>query len=1059
MAGGDGGKRKKFHDKDKYYRLAKEQGLRSRAAFKLVQINRKFSILDKVQTAVLDLCAAPGGWTQICARTCPKQVGIIAVDILPIRSLGKTRPNVTTLIGDITTDKCKADIRRAVSQLQIDSQHVRNKKQAPKLDVVLHDGAPNVGAEYSKDAYEQNEIALHALKCATQHLEHGGTFVTKLYRSKDYASYVYVCQQLFDNVTAFKPKASRQQSAEIFLICQQYKAPQKLDPRLLDPKYVFESIDGQTTGGVIGGTIAGDGASAIHVFHKNWDKQSSTRKRGGYDMEYYDATMRHVVPVQDFIAAKTLKDAIQTLSTCTGFSFDCHVCHDYRSRQNDTEEPPPSCHCQFYQHHAHTTQEIKECLADLKVLNKNDFKGLLVWRTKILESLSQLPALGKEGTARKGEDDDLVEESSSDEDDDSDPDEDEDEIQAEIRDMKKRRLREKKRKKKKERALAAKRRRRAALGMDLNAIDVPEHDKIFSLASISSKGDLDAAAEVDLDKVTDDQLFGKGSDDEEVVIGKVDEDGSGESDGDEDDEDRLRRRRERDLDAAYDLYLQTTKDGSAKSGTKMAKRSKKLQRIKVAEEAAEDQEMALATPAGIGGDTKAYIEMLKGPKDSDSDSDGSSEDEDDGFHDDPLTPEEHAARKGKKKAAKVKATGDSKNPLIHEFADESKAVKTARWFSNPLFASIGEAAQSAQVDVNTDADEEEMMSDDSDEGSDSSVGSEDSDDGNAKSKNKKIGISADEVLAMIPKSDKQKRHERRIKAMAREERKKARRAKKLGEAETDFDLAPADADDSDDDGQDNQLMHLSEAEKKKVLEARDLIKAGMGKMDADAEGNDRIEVIPEGEADRPLPVMDDRKYDSEHEDYDSDDYARTLALGTMMLRRSKEKALVDASYNRYAWNDPADLPEWFVDDETKHYRPQLPIPPALLAKMKEKMMALSTRPIAKVAEARARKSKRARAKLAAAKKQAEAVAKSSDMTEAMKLKAISKALRSQETRKPGKTYVVAKKGRGMKAGGKGVKVVDKRMRSDKRAMERVEKKKRKGKQNGLVGSKKRRHHR
>jgi AdoMet-dependent rRNA methyltransferase SPB1 len=206
-----------------------------------------------------------------------------------------------------------------------------------------------------------------------------------------------------------------------------------------------------------------------------------------------------------------------------------------------------------------------------------------------------------------------------------------------------------------------------------------------------------------------------------------------------------------------------------------------------------------------------------------------------------------------------------------------------------------------------------------------------------------------------------------------------------------------------------------------------------------------------------LEVVDDRKYDSDHEEYDSDDYAQTLALGTMMLRRSKEKALVDASYNRYAWNDPNDLPEWFVDDENKHYRPQLPIPPALIAKMKEKMLALSAKPIAKVAEARARKQKRAKTKLAAAKKQAEALANNSDMSEAMKLKAISKALRGQDAKRPGKSYVVAKKGRGAK-GAKGVKVVDKRMKSDKRSMERTEKKRSKGKQNGLVGSKKRRNH-
>lgn len=65
------------------------------------------------------------------------------------------------------------------------------------------------------------------------------------------------------------------------------------------------------------------------------------------------------------------------------------------------------------------------------------------------------------------------------------------------------------------------------------------------------------------------------------------------------------------------------------------------------------------------------------------------------------------------------------------------------------------------------------------------------------------------------------------------------------------------------------------------------------------------------------------QYDSENEQWDDEERAATLAIGTMMLRRSKAKALVDASYNRFAWNDASDLPEWFVDDEEKHYRPQV----------------------------------------------------------------------------------------------------------------------------------------
>lgn len=110
------------------------------------------------------------------------------------------------------------------------------------------------------------------------------------------------------------------------------------------------------------------------------------------------------------------------------------------------------------------------------------------------------------------------------------------------------------------------------------------------------------------------------------------------------------------------------------------------------------------------------------------------------------------------------------------------------------------------------------------------------------------------------------------------------------------------------------------------------------------------------------------------EPYDDEDRAKQLALGTMMLRKHRAKELVDAAYNRFSWNDDADLPDWFVDDEKRHHRPQVPLPPALVEQMKNKFMSLATKPIKKVSEARARKRKRAAQRLANAKKKATALA-------------------------------------------------------------------------------------
>lgn len=642
-------------------------------------------------------------------------------------------------------------------------------------------------------------------------------------------------------------------------------------------------------------------------------------------------------------------------------------------------------------------------------------------------------------------------------------------VQSEIEELRKKKTREAKRKKKKERELAAKRRQRAAFGMDLNAIDVPDNDKIFSLASITNAGDLEAAREIDLEKVTDDQLFPSAdSDDEGVDVGKI----TGKSGDDETDEEdaEFNYSLEAELDAAYNRYLTNTKDGMAKSGTKMAKRTKKLMKQKALEEAQEDAEMVSEGAEGLSSDAKKYAEMLQGPKDSDDSSDDDStvddgkvkdfsdrikpnEDSDDDSVSSAETPNEKRAS-SKQTKPRGKGNGEeTPNPLIFKLADEPSSVKTSRWFNltnKSLFESIENTAMSASFAADKAADEDAVQDFDSDEEeqpkkrrkkSRNSKASDDNDDD--------APLDVEDIIASMPKTDKQKRHEKRLKSIERMERRNARREREAG-MDGDFKVVSATHNSDDDMSVDD--ANMSEKEKKKLKDARALIKAGMGTMSKDSSG---FEVVPSNEP--LLPAIDTRKYDSEEEDYDSDDYIKTLALGTMILRKSKEKALVDSSYNRYAWNDPEGLPDWFVDDENKHYRPQLPIPPELLEKMRQKVMHLATKPIAKVAEARARKSKMARAKLAAAKKKAEAVANSSEMSETQKLKAISKAMRGKDANKPGKTYVVSKKG-GKSKGGKGIKLVDRREISDKRGLDRSTKKKKNGKKGGLTGSKRRRHH-
>ncbi|TQS34621.1 hypothetical protein Golomagni_04988 [Golovinomyces magnicellulatus] len=326
---------------DKWYKLAKEKGYRARAAFKLIQLNKKYGFLEKSKV-LLDLCAAPGSWCQVAAESMPMGSLIVGVDLSPIKAI----PRVITFQSDITSDKCRASIRSYLKTW--------------KADTVLHDGAPNVGTAWVQDSFNQAELALQAMKLATEFLVEGGTFVTKVFRSKDYNSLLWVFNQLFSKVESTKPPSSRNVSAEIFVVCRGYKAPKRIDPKFLDPRSVFAELSDPTPN------------NEAKVFNPEVKK----RKRDGYEEGNY--TQFKEVPVSEFI--KTT-DPIAMLGSLSRLSF---------------EQPPNSdLSLVTIDKLPATTEEIRNCCLDLRVLGKKEFRNLLRWRLKVRELFGLAPVKNK----------------------------------------------------------------------------------------------------------------------------------------------------------------------------------------------------------------------------------------------------------------------------------------------------------------------------------------------------------------------------------------------------------------------------------------------------------------------------------------------------------------------------------------------------------------------------------------------------------------------------------------------------------------------------------------
>eukprot|EP00758_Cryptobia_borreli_P004058 Tbor_TRINITY_DN4155_c0_g1::TRINITY_DN4155_c0_g1_i1::g.26549::m.26549/K14864/FTSJ1, TRM7; tRNA (cytidine32/guanosine34-2'-O)-methyltransferase len=233
--------------RDIYYRKAKEEGYRARSAYKLLQIDEEMNIFEGVTKAV-DLCAAPGSWSQVLASRIIKQqkifdeesstlpddklvsqrdARIVAVDLQEMAPID----GVSIIQGDITTNKTAEEVIRQLGDC--------------KGDLVVCDGAPDVTGLHELDEYVQHQLLLAALNITTIILKEGGDFVAKIFRGPNTPFLCAKSEIFFKSVSVVKPKSSRNASMESFIVCRNFTMPKEYVPRMIDPCYpnfIFSSM-------------------------------------------------------------------------------------------------------------------------------------------------------------------------------------------------------------------------------------------------------------------------------------------------------------------------------------------------------------------------------------------------------------------------------------------------------------------------------------------------------------------------------------------------------------------------------------------------------------------------------------------------------------------------------------------------------------------------------------------------------------------------------------------------------------------------------------------------
>ena len=189
------------HVADPYVRKAKALGYRSRAAFKLAEIDRADRLFAAGQR-VVDLGAAPGGWSQVAAEKVGRSGRVIAVDLLELAPL----PGVTAIRGDFTDESVLREVARALG--------------GERVDLVLSDMSPNLSGVAASDQARSIHLCELAVDFGLAHLQPGGSLLVKAFQGAGFPAFLQRLRAGFEQVASRKPGASRSRSSEMYLLAR-----------------------------------------------------------------------------------------------------------------------------------------------------------------------------------------------------------------------------------------------------------------------------------------------------------------------------------------------------------------------------------------------------------------------------------------------------------------------------------------------------------------------------------------------------------------------------------------------------------------------------------------------------------------------------------------------------------------------------------------------------------------------------------------------------------------------------------------------------------------------